>query len=124
MFRVSNVRSPSEHLSLDFLLKLQDNGYITDSGKEYPKEEVDELINLKRARKALELDKAFKMPRKTLKQKFIESELVNLDVPNSSRAYPIVYENALAASETLTKAELKAYIAEYVDCPPNNMFSE
>lgn len=43
----SNVKTPSQHLSIAFLRKLQENNYITESGKEYPQEEVDRLINEK-----------------------------------------------------------------------------
>ena len=123
MFTQSRVKSPSEHLSFEFLRSLQANNYVTDSGKEYCKEEVDELVNIKRNRKGAELDNAFKIPKKTLKQKFIDEQLKDLDVLGNSQAYCLVYENALAASETLTKSELRTYIEEYVDMLPCNMFT-
>lgn len=56
--------------------------------------------------------------------KFIEKELKDLDVPPKSEAYRLTHEQALVASEVLTKAELKKYIVEYLDLLPLRLFGE
>lgn len=55
-------------------------------------------------------------------EKYIKAELTDLDVPTNSRAWQLVFDNALAASEVLTRKELKTYIAEYTETLPNTLF--
>lgn len=44
--------------------------------------------------------------------KFIESELRNLDIDPRSPAWRDIFENALAASDILTRKALRKYIEE------------
>lgn len=55
---------------------------------------------------------------------FIENELRDLDVPPTSLAYSEVFENALHASEILTKRELKKLIEEHLNSLPNEYWRE
>lgn len=51
-------------------------------------------------------------------KQLIERELKDLDIPKSSRAYALILDQALAASEYMGKQELIKYIEEYVECLP------
>lgn len=55
-------------------------------------------------------------------KKFIEKELKDLNIRPRSEAYRLCHEQALAASELLTKAELKKFIVEYLDILPLSLF--
>lgn len=57
-------------------------------------------------------------------QKFVESQLKDLDVPKGSRAYSEVYENAVEAAEILTKKELIALIEAQLELLPNSYFQD
>lgn len=55
-------------------------------------------------------------------KKFITRELKDLDVHEKSVAWKLIYENAVAASDVLTKAELKKLIADSIDLYPLALF--
>jgi len=57
------VRTPSPHLPLAFLKKLQDNYYISETGIEYVSDEVDQLI----AQKQGDLGKRFGIKKRAVK---------------------------------------------------------
>ena len=52
-------------------------------------------------------------------KKLIVKELKDLDIPEGSQAYKLIYDNAIAASEVLTKKEL---IEGSADSFPNHLF--
>lgn len=54
--------------------------------------------------------------------KIITNELRDLDVPKDSQAYTDVYNDAIAGSDIMTKAELIDYIERSLEVLPNWMF--
>lgn len=50
----------------------------------------------------------------------IQRELKDLDVPQFSMAYKVIFQNALEASDIMTSKELKQYISDYLDTLPNS----
>lgn len=56
--------------------------------------------------------------------KHIQNELRELDVPPTSLAYSQVFENALHASEILTKRELTRLIEDSLDVLPLEYWRE
>lgn len=52
----------------------------------------------------------------------IQNELRNLDVPRFSHAYKLVMENAVEASEIMSKKQLKKYIKECLETLPSHYF--
>lgn len=55
-------------------------------------------------------------------EEFIKNELRDLDIPSTSRAYQLIFENAKEGAEIMSTTELKHYIEEYADSLPNSLF--
>lgn len=55
-------------------------------------------------------------------KKLIVKELKDLDISENSQAYKLIYDNAIAASEILTKKELIELIEGSADSLPNHLF--
>lgn len=55
-------------------------------------------------------------------KKLIVKELKDLDISENSQAYKLIYDNAIAASEILTKKELIELIEGSADSFPNHLF--
>lgn len=58
------------------------------------------------------------------KIKYIESELTNLDIQRGSDAWIAIYRNASAASDILSKKELKQLIADMLEQFPLQTWSK
>lgn len=55
-------------------------------------------------------------------KKLILKELKDLDISEGCQAYKLIYDNAIAASDILTKSELIKLIEESADSLPNHLF--
>ena len=53
---------------------------------------------------------------------FISNELFQLNIPKSSHAHAVIYDNAIEACDVLTEKELKEFIAEWVEYLPHRYF--
>ncbi len=51
---------------------------------------------------------------------WIKKELKDLGVSEESRAFGLVLENAVSASDVMTKNELKKYIEDYLETLPTS----